>query len=39
MNYSAAYQNSRTQANIKKEEYIAISVVLIGLLTSLITLI
>jgi hypothetical protein len=39
MNYSATYQNSRTQATIQKEEYIALAVTLIGLLTSLITLI
>jgi len=39
MNYSAAYQNTRTQANIKKEENIVIAVVLIGLIVSLITLI
>ena len=38
MNYTAAYQ-TRTQANIKKEENIVIAVVLIGLIISLITLI
>jgi len=38
MNYTPAYQ-TRTQANIKKEENIVIAVVLIGLIVSLITLI
>jgi hypothetical protein len=39
MNYYPAYQNTRTKGNIQKEEYIALAVTLIGLLTSLITLI